>query len=211
MARIFLSEKARYCSETGSKPVYLEASLGMKTFGEASEIDTDEPIPVHLPEGASLRVRGRVDRIDRLGKGDTGSYAIWDYKTGSAWKYREGDPFRQGRVVQPTLYVAMVAHRLKKAVSAKAKVVQFGFFFPGARERGRRIQWTPEQLTEGKDILGKLVEIVRNGAFLATDSADDCKYCDYKAICGDLAGVAAASARKLTCPDNKTLRPIREL
>jgi predicted amidohydrolase len=50
---------------------------------------------------------------------------------------KPSDPFRQGRVVQPALYVTMVARRLKEAVSAKTRVVQFGFFFPGARERGR--------------------------------------------------------------------------
>jgi len=211
VARTFLTEDDQFCSETDSEPIYLEACLGMKTFGEGSEIDTDEPIPIRLPDGSSLRVRGRIDRVDRIGRGALHSYAIWDYKTGSAWRYKPSDPFRQGRVVQPALYVAMVAHRLKEAVSAKTQVVQFGFFFPGARERGRRIQWTPEQLAEGTTVLARLVDTVRTGAFPATDQADDCKYCDYRAICGDVQSVAAASGAKLARSDNKVLQPFREL
>lgn len=211
VARTFLSEDDRFCSETDSEPIYLEACLGMRTYGEGSEIDTDEPIPIRLPDGSSIRVRGRVDRVDRIGRGAVHSYAISDYKTGSAWRYKPSDPFRQGRVVQPALYVTMVAHRLKEAVSAKMQVAQFGFFFPGARERGRRIQWTPEQLAEGTTVLAKLVDTVRMGAFPATDQADDCKYCDYRVICGDVQSVAAASSAKLARSENKVLQPFREL
>ncbi len=210
VARTFLNEEDRFCSETGSKPVYLEASLGMRADGEGSEIDTEEPIPLDLPNEGTFRARGRVDRIDCVGDASQ-SYTIWDYKTGSAWKYSEGDPFCGGRVIQPALYVAMVAHRLKETVGAKARVVQFGFFFPGRRERGRRIQWTPEQLGEGKEFLDKLIQTVRNGAFLATDKSDDCKYCDYKTVCRDVDAVAKASGAKLAHPDNTSLQPMREL
>jgi len=211
VVRTFLAEEDRFCAETGCQPVYLEASLGMPRDGERSEIDTDEPLSLRLPKRGTIRVRGRVDRIDVIGGGAVKSYAIWDYKSGSAWRYKPADPFRQGRVVQPALYLAMVAHRLGEVIPAKTQVAQFGFFFPGARERGLRIQWTPEQLTDGTDVLGKLVDIVRMGAFLATDEADDCKYCDYVAICGDIKAVTAASRQKLVYPKNKTLQPIREL
>ncbi|MFH1924616.1 MAG: PD-(D/E)XK nuclease family protein [Planctomycetota bacterium] len=211
VARTFLAEEDRFCAETGSRPVYLEASLGMPREGERSEIDTDEPLPLHLPKRGTVRVRGRVDRIDLIGGGAANSYAIWDYKSGSAWPYSPTDPFRQGRVVQPALYLAMVAHRLGEVIPAKTQVAQFGFFFPSAKERGLRIQWDPNQLADGERVLGKLVDIVRNGAFLATDEDNDCKYCDYAVICGDTKAVAAASEKKLSDPRNKTLQPFREL
>ena len=136
---------------------------------------------------------------------------MWDYKSGSAWKYDEADPFRQGRVIQPTLYIAMVAHRLRAEVSSKAKVAHFGFFFPGVKERGRRIEWDVAQLAGGKKVLGHLVSIIRQGLFIATDNKDDCKYCNYGSICGDPAVVAAASVRKLAQAENEALQPIREL
>ena len=209
--RTFLVEEDRYCSETGNRPVYLEASLGMSSDGEGSAIDTDEPIPVRLPDDTTLYVRGRVDRIDEAGGGAVRSYVIWDYKTGSAWKYKQADPFRQGRVVQPAVYVAMVGHCLKKAVKGKTQVTQFGFFFPGRRERGNRIQWTPDGLAAGSQVLARLVEIVRNGAFLATDEKKDCNYCDYATICGDVQTLSAASKEKLANAANAMLKPFREL
>jgi ATP-dependent helicase/nuclease subunit B len=211
VARTFLTEEAQFCLETGSTPAYLEATLGMGVAGEGTQIDTDQPILIPLPGGRSIRVRGRIDRIDKVGA-DTGqSYAIWDYKSGSAWKYDEQDPFRQGRVIQPGLYVAMVTHRLREAVSKKAKVIQFGFFFPGVRERGRRIRWSPAELREGGAVLQRLVEIVRNGAFVATDNVDDCRFCDYRAICRDCDALARATQEKLSGPDRTVLRAFREL
>jgi hypothetical protein len=81
--------------------------------------------------------------------------------------------------------MAMVGHCLRKIVKGEPKVVQFGFFFPGRRERGRRIQWTPDQLAAGPSVLNGIVDVVRQGAFLATDEKKDCNYCEYARICGD--------------------------
>jgi RecB family exonuclease len=160
-------------------------------------LDHANPIPVDVGEGRSLRACGKVDRIDHQGGND---YAIWDYKTGSAWAYRPGDPFRQGRVVQPALYVAMVQRRLKELVPG-ARVRQFGFFFPSERERGRRVAWNVEQLADGRQVLAGLTGMIREGAFLPTSDADDCKFCDYLPICGDPSAVAAASQVKLAAGD----------
>ena len=209
-ARVFLIEEDRYCAEGKGTPVYLESSFGLKEAGD-SPLDSTEPIPVKLNDGSEIRVCGRVDRIDRIGKGATDTYVVWDYKSGSAWKYDEADPFRQGRVIQPTLYIAMVAHRLRAEVSSKAKVARFGFFFPGARERGRRIEWDTAQLSEGKKVLGNLIGVIRHGLFLPTDDKDDCNYCNYRTICGNAVEVAASSAQKLGNTENKMLKPIREL
>ena len=144
--RTFLVEEVRYSSQTGNRPVFLEASLGMRTAGEGSAIDSDEPVPIPLPDGTSMRVRGRVDRIDEVGGSEQRSYVIWDYKTGSAWKYDAADPFRCGRVVQPALYVEMVRRCLKNAVKGQTHVTHFGFFFPGAvtaaaASSGRPTDW----------------------------------------------------------------------
>lgn len=191
-AWIMLAEEEEFRRRTGSRPVYLEACLGLAP-GAGTPLDDAEPVPVELGDGRRLRVCGKVDRVDRVGEHE---YAIWDYKTGSAWKYRPGDPFRQGRVVQPALYLAMVARRLKQ-VAPGARVGQFGFFFPSAKERGRRIQWNAAQLAEGRRVLGALANVAAQGAFLATDDPSDCTYCDYLPICGDPRSVAESSRVKL--------------
>lgn len=208
--RTFLREEERFCAETGSRPAYLETSLGMAADGDGSELDMSEPIPVTLPNGKTIRIRGRIDRIDRIGEDQ--KYAIWDYKSGSTYNYEQADPFRAGRVMQPFLYVAAVTHHLRGAVSPDAQVTRFGFFFPGVKADGARLQWERERLSEGASILENLTEVISSGAFLATnDSERDCGYCDFSKICGDTDAVAQASQRKLVNPDHSLLIPIRGL
>ena len=64
-ARIFLREEEVYCRDTGNRPQFLEVSIGMKNEGRSTRLDAVEPVEVRFPDGSSLRVRGRIDRIDR--------------------------------------------------------------------------------------------------------------------------------------------------
>lgn len=210
-AMTFLREEERHCVREGSRPVYLEASLGMPAEEHSTPLDTLDPVTVNLTDQRQVRLRGRIDRVDLVGDGAVKTFAIWDYKTGSTWGYKPEEPFQQGRILQPYLYVTMVTHRLRASVDPDATVTHFGFFFPGNKARGERITWTQETLAPGRDILEKLVQIVRSGAFLATNNADDCSYCNYRDICGDVAFVVAASQAKLAIPENQLLTPMREL
>jgi ATP-dependent helicase/nuclease subunit B len=209
--RILLAEEEQFCRQTGSRPAFLEVALGLPPGSMPSALDVAEPLRLLLPDGTVVRVRGKIDRIDRLDGEAVPTYTIWDYKTGSAWKYRDRDPFHQGRVVQPAIYVSMVAHELRRRFGDATRLASFGFFFPTPRERGRRISWTPEQLGEGLTVVQQLLQTIRQGAFPATDSADDCTYCDYRRICGNPESVAAASKRKLDNPSNQALLSISEL
>jgi ATP-dependent helicase/nuclease subunit B len=211
-AATFLREEERFCRNTNSYPAYLEASLGLPADGHGTPLDSDTPIPIKLPNGKEIRTRGRIDRIDRVGVGAVETYAIWDYKSGSTYGYDRADPFRQGRLMQPLLYVSIVGHRLREAVSPKAKVTTFGFFFPGVKAAGQRVSWSAEELTAGMTVLEQLCEVIHHGAFLPTnDHESDCKFCDYAAICGDVATVAEASQRKLDNTKNRLLKPLKEL
>jgi len=211
-AATFLREEERFCKETGSSPVYLEASLGLLADGHGTPLDTIDPVPITLPNGKQISTRGRIDRIDQVGGGAIETYAVWDYKTGSMYGYDRADPFRQGRLMQPLLYVSIVSHRLREAVSPKAQVINFGFFFPGIRAAGQRVSWSSSELAAGMNILEQLCEVIHHGAFLPTnDHETDCTYCDYVTICGDVATVAAASRRKLDNRGNRLLKPLREL
>ncbi len=211
-ARTFLREDERYCMATHSVPVYLEASIGLSSDGHDTDLDSADPVPLSLPNGKVIRVRGRVDRIDRIGNGAVQTYAIWDYKSGSDYGYDRADPFRQGRKVQPFVYVTLVGHRLRNAVSPQARVECFGFFFPGVKTVGERLQWTPHDLACGEEVMRHLCQLITDGVFVATDHFEhDCKFCDYQGICGDGATVSAAVKRKLGFGDNCMLQPFRAL
>ena len=189
--------------------------IGLKADGTGTELDTEEPVQVKLPDGRSLRARGRIDRVDRIAGAKPNNFMIWDYKTGGTWKYtQEPRPFWAGRVIQHALYMFVMNARLaamaKELPGGTAR--RFGYFFPSEKASGERIEFTAEQLEEGKNVLARLAKIAAAGAFLATTTADkDCGYCDYRGICGDVDAVAAASVRKLKEPANAILSPYAEL
>ena len=84
-----------------------------------------------------MRVRWLVDRVDRAGRGagSAPSFAVWDYKTGGARAYRDrGDPFRQGRLVQSALYVALVRERLRALHGRVDQAVDVSEAGPGDAE-----------------------------------------------------------------------------
>ncbi|MCX7046366.1 MAG: PD-(D/E)XK nuclease family protein [Candidatus Sumerlaeota bacterium] len=218
MTRVFLAEEERYERETGARPVYLEASIGIKPQAQTTPLDCVQPMQLDLPERASILVKGRIDRIDRAGgngRGNAGAEAeefeIWDYKSGSSFRFRKEPPFARGRIIQNALYIAMGQERLRQAPSPRARVAKFGYFFLGARESGERLAWAPEELEEGASIILSLCQIAGAGTFLATNDMDDCKYCEFQPICGDLAAVTAASQRKMENESNAGLEVYRQL
>ena len=208
MARIFVCEEARHCRESGAMPEYFEAAVGLLSEGEGTDLDAEESVSVKLPDGRRILARGRIDRIDRVGNG---GFAIWDYKTGSAYGYDPMAPFRQGRRIQNALYVLMAEDRIREHFGPKAEVVSFGYFFPSSRERGRRIAWPADVLREGISTVADLCDLLTAGCFPFTTSTDDVTYSDYLAAFDDPAAAAAAIARKLANPENEMLAPFRSL
>ncbi|GGE13015.1 ATP-dependent helicase/deoxyribonuclease subunit B [Marinithermofilum abyssi] len=69
------------------RPRHLEFSFGMQvdsTLVQSGEVDgasTSSPAQIPLSETRTIRLRGKVDRID---VNDEGEYVIYDYKSGSA-------------------------------------------------------------------------------------------------------------------------------
>jgi hypothetical protein len=213
--RIFLRGEEEYFRQTGNRPRYLEASIGLASERPVTPLDTVNPVQIKLPDGSSLRARGRIDRIDQIADAGSNVFAIWDYKSGGTWKYEQDPrPFWEGRVVQHILSLMVLNARLK-AITAQmpdATVDRFGFFFPSERSAGERIEFTSDELAGGADVLAKLAGIAARGAFLATTRHSvDCNFCDYQPICGDVAEVASASNRKLSEPTNAILEPYRNL
>lgn len=73
---------------------------------EAAELAFgDEPVAIDLGDGRSLRLHGRIDRVDVA---QSGAIRVVDYKTGSAQPYRSvpDDPLQGGEKLQLALYAA---------------------------------------------------------------------------------------------------------
>ncbi len=201
---IFLKEEEEYCRTRGCRPIHVEEPFGMPRRGDEAPHRWPDPVAIALPTGDKIQLCGRIDRIDLIGGGAARTFAVWDYKA-SSFSYKQDNPFRDGRVLQPYLYLTVVGHLLG------GEVICSGFFFPGTRDRGKRMAWGSKEFGEGGDLLDRLCALLRGGVFPATDNADDCRFCDYQPICGDVATVAAGSRRKLGNAANTLLQPFREL
>ena len=179
--------------------------------GTAHNLATEQPVRVNLPDGRSLQVRGRIDRINKVAASKANTFAIWDYKTGGTWKFtQERRPFWAGRLVQH----GALHDGDEQSIPALpdefpgASVERFGYFFPSEKGNGEK-STSSRAARVRRPGSGSVTRIASSGAFLATNQHDkDCNFCDYIGICGDVASVAEASAGKLKSriePDSDTL------
>ncbi|WP_436756436.1 PD-(D/E)XK nuclease family protein, partial [Streptomyces sp. URMC 124] len=79
-----------YRNEEGKteEPCYFELELGTPE---------GEPMELTLPDGMQVKLKGFVDRVDRIGPHE---YRIIDYKTGNTKKYASAEYFSGGTQLQ---------------------------------------------------------------------------------------------------------------
>jgi RecB family exonuclease len=212
--RIFLIEEEWEHERSPGRPAFLEASLGMPSGASPSELDCEEAVRIDV-EGLSIRARGKIDRVDaiRNAAGEAVRYRVLDYKSGSDSKYSASDPFQKGRKIQSYLYLELLAKRLREVLGQGVEVVSFGYFFPGTKAAGNRIAWMRDErfAERGRLILGRLLRILRTGAFNPTDKHTDCSYCDYHGVCFPVEIQVEAVKRKIANPANAELESFQTL
>ena len=175
------------------RPLCLEASLG-GAKEDKPPWNRVAPVELRLKSGATLRLKGRVDRIDRAH--DHGGLIIFDYKTGLSDKYSPDDPFRQGRHLQPLLYTRMLETVLAEA-GVSEPIQGFAYFFPMPRDEGRTVFYPRGMLgAEGMAIVETLAAMLSTGCFPFTTDARDVAYSDYAPLSADAARLAVAARDK---------------
>jgi RecB family exonuclease len=139
---------------------------------DAAEPHDPEPLEIDLGDGRSLRVSGRIDRIDRRLEG---GLVLRDYKTGRAPK-DDGGLFRGGRQLQIPFYVLAA----EKLFPGEVVVDAFLDYVDG----GRQVAFRPEHVTGPafRGLLRDLVDLVARGVFVQEPSA--CDFCDFTMVCG---------------------------
>ncbi|MCT2537671.1 PD-(D/E)XK nuclease family protein [Aquibacillus koreensis] len=166
--RIFLKEEEVYGEKY--KVEHLEYEFG---------IGDVRPAVVTLPSNKTLYIAGKIDRVDQA---DAGDYHIIDYKTGGTYSYHESKPFKGGRQLQHFIYSIAIEEHLQLAAGA---VKESSYYFPSSKGLGERyVRSQNETLrTNGLNILEKLIDVLKYGHFSMTDDENDCKFCDFKAVC----------------------------
>jgi RecB family exonuclease len=145
----------------------------MRTGGGApGEPHSEEPLVVEIDTGRTLRVSGKIDRIDRRADG---GLVIRDYKTGRA-PWRDTGMFRGGKQLQIPFYILAAA----KLFPGQPVVEAFLDYVDG----GRQVAVDPEVVrSEGwKALLRGLVDSIGQGIFVQEPTA--CEWCDFTAVCG---------------------------
>lgn len=201
-AEIFLRLEEVHCREC--EPVLLEVPFGY--IDKAAPAGVSEPVEIDLGDNKKIRVRGRIDRIDRVGKHE---YVVWDYKTGSTYGYKDDEFFSGGKVIQHALYAIASEVILKQATKEKdPSVKQSGYFFPTEKGTGRRFLKTRDDL-KLKELLVAVFDIMRSGVFIPSDDKNSCAYCDYKAVCAP--DVLESTKRKFANDQNRELAKVSSL
>lgn len=128
-----------------------------------------------IPAGrGQLRLRGAIDRVDRL---PGGGLRIVDYKTGSPKRYRAGEPFAGGRRIQHVLYTLAAERLLGEPVESME------YHFPTRKGEIRKVPYGKKALARGPEVLEHLLKIAAGGHFVATDECNDCRFCQFAAVC----------------------------
>jgi hypothetical protein len=205
-ADTFLDMEEGYCRD--HTPVACELAIGVVPEGTGTELDIDEPVDLPLLDGRTVRVRCKLDRVDRVGDGH--DYVVRDYKTGSSTRFRDNGPFHGGRFMQAALYPVLGEIALKRRYGGDVKVVWFEYMFPSPRQRTSE-GWPVEQLAEGLVLVAGLCDLTSSGCFAFATTEDDLRYSDYRAAFGDVGSALDAIARKLANPANTVLAPYRKL
>lgn len=166
-AQLFVNSEHDAFREEPWEVVALESSFGYDAG--------DEGALLLLDDGTSVRVRGRVDRVDRL---SDGTLRLVDYKTGRSFELdTPRGAFDGGRKLQLAVYSPAVSRQFDAVVSAAE------YHFPTKKGDGGVARADRELLDAAPRIVRSLLDDVAAGRFVATIDKKDCAFCNFATIC----------------------------
>jgi hypothetical protein len=183
--------------------IFVAAEAERRREGQPREVEWEigkynAPVVVDLEGGRRIATYGILDRVDVL---DKGGFRILDYKTGNSGGFSAEDPFKQGRHLQPFLYMKL----LEKAPPSSAPAApprEFVYFFPMSRDEGRNsIVYSAQRLEDdGKRIVSNLLSLLEDGVFPFTNVSADAAHSLYAVVHGDSGKLAKSMEGKMADP-----------
>jgi ATP-dependent helicase/nuclease subunit B len=160
--------------EAGGKavPAHFELGFGLSRAAAPGEPHLAEPLAIDIGDGRTLRVSGKIDRIDRR---PDGTLVLRDYKTGRAPR-DDGGLFRGGRQLQIPFYILAAARIFPETPVVEA--------FLDYVDGGRQVGLDPALVRSDsfRPLLRGLTDAIAKGVFVQEPSA--CEWCDFKVVCG---------------------------
>ncbi|MET0904045.1 MAG: PD-(D/E)XK nuclease family protein, partial [Acidimicrobiales bacterium] len=171
-----LAHDSEHRSEQRSAPLFAELGFGFV-------VDSIDAVEVRLPDGRTLRVRGRIDRVDVAADG---TIQVVDYKTGSYHSsYREllgGDPVGGGTKLQLPIYG--LAGRVARGDAAAPVHAEYWFVTSKGGFARCGYDVSDDVLERTIEVLDIIVRGVEGGVFpphppeLSTFFRITCEVCD---------------------------------
>ena len=197
----------------GPVPLALEVGFGLPLGDDNPEpLARAEPAVFDLGRGRRVRLRGRIDRINRIGPG---RYEVIDYKTGRCYGSWDG-VFAGGTRLQHALY-GRAAVALLAARGARAEVVRGSYVFPAVRGHRQRKDIAAPDPARLNAVLRSLMDVLGTGAYAASDEKDHCTFCELAGAChaldpdADDRDETTRATAKTKNAANTVLDPYREL
>ena len=166
--------------------------------------DDAPPVEITVPSGATVKFRGRADRIDRR---PDGTRVVLDYKTGARPTAPDGcadDPVWGGARLQLPLYAEAARQRLG------VDSVESAYWYVSERGGFGRDEVVLNETTANRfrTVVGQIVDGIDHGIFPAVPgepnwfrgTETNCAYCDFDDLCPAQRGAhadAKASAPEL--------------
>lgn len=164
-----------------STPIGFEVSFGRPLDDDDGEsLARSDAVGIDLCKGITLRIAGRIDRIDKVG---AASFEVIDYKTGGFWRDKWQGSFNGGRRLQHALY-GLAAVELLRARYTNPKVTAGVYYFPSHKGHQERVIIPAPTKGAIASVLGDLRDLIIKGQFIRTPDQNDCRFCNYAAACG---------------------------
>ena len=184
----FLDADLRMRQQFGVSPIGVEAEFGMSSEGW-------QPAELTLPDGAQVRFRGKIDRVDA--DSNHNNVLVLDYKTGSDYSYRKlkDDPIDRGQHLQLAIYALAARQALGAHTLGKYPAVSAAYWFVTGRGNFALMPSSPVSIGNDdvaarfEDGISTIVGGIRQGLFPANPGDPDrgsfanCRFCDFKSLC----------------------------
>ena len=198
--RLFLDDLALFAAaeaalDASRTPVGFEVSFGRADGVDDEPLAQSDPVDIDLGAGLTLRIAGRIDRIDQIG---ASTYEIIDYKTGGYWADSWKGTFAGGTRLQHALY-GLAAVELLRRQDANARVSGAQYYFTSGKGQQERKQIATQPIARVREVLSDVRAVIASGVFVHAHDKDACRWCDYGHACGknaaSLAGGKGGDAR----------------
>lgn len=173
--------------ETQTKAVGLEVSFGRPLDDDEDPLARAEPVEIALGAGLTMRIAGRIDRINEVG---AATFEVLDYKTGGFWRDKWKGVFVGGSRLQHALY-GLAAVELLKTRYKKPRVTGGVYYFSSHKGRQERVRIPAPTQASIVAVLSDLRDVILTGQFTRTPDESNCRFCDYVAACGPQANLQA--------------------